>query len=163
MVNAAAGTGSAAPRFAATRVAPAGFRLPSTANRSAVTESELISAVSCVQDLLFEKCVLESMGLKVKVPMILKVDNKGVVDLVNNWSVGGRTRHITTKANFLRELKEEGVLKVIWFPTNDNSSDMFTKNLMGPIFEKHSKVYVSEEVVLKDSQEEGVGGRISPE
>jgi hypothetical protein len=134
-----------------------------TTSSLSVTESELISAVSCVQDLLFEKRVLESMGLKVKVPMVLKVDNKGVVDLVNNWSVGGRTRHITTKANFLRELKEEGVLKVIWFPTNDNSSDMFTKNLMGPMFEKHSKVYVSEEVVSTDSQEEGVGGRISPE
>jgi hypothetical protein len=124
-----------------------------------VTESELISAVSCVQDLLFEKCVLESLGLKVKVPMVLKVDNKGVVDLVNNWSVGGRTRHITTKANFLRELKEEGVLKVIWISTNYNSSDMFTKNLMGPVFERHSAVYVSGGMVSSmDSQEEGVGG-----
>jgi hypothetical protein len=123
-----------------------------------VTESELISAVSCVQDLLFEKRVLESLGLKVKVPMVLRVDNKGVVDLVNNWSVGGRTRHITTKANFLRELKEEGVLKVIWFSTNSNSSDMFTKNLMGPVFEKHSAVYVSGGVVSTDSQEEGLGG-----
>lgn len=105
--------------------------------------------------------MLESLGLKVKVPMVPKVDNKGVVDLVNNWSVGGRTRHIMTKVNFLRELKEEGLLKVIWISTNNNSSDMFTKNLMGPIFEKHSMVYVSEEVVSTDSQEEGVGGTVS--
>jgi ribosome biogenesis protein Nip4 len=101
------------------------------------------------------------MGLKVKVPMILKVDNKGVVDLVNNWSIGGRTRHVTTKVNFLRELKEEGVLKVIWISTNDNSSYMFTKNLLGSMFNKHSKVKVSDGITSTDSQEEGVGGTVS--
>jgi hypothetical protein len=129
------------------------------ASHLSVTESETVSAVSCVQDMLFGKSVLESIGLKVELPMVLKVDNKGVVDLVNNWSVGGRTRHITTKVNFLRELKEEGVLRVIWIPTETNSADMFTKNLQGPLFEKHSKDYVSE-VTSTDSQEEGVGGSL---
>jgi hypothetical protein len=37
---------------------------------------------------------MESIGLKVKKLMILKIDNKGAVDLANNWSIGGRTRHI---------------------------------------------------------------------
>jgi hypothetical protein len=77
-----------------------------------VTESELVAAVECVQDLLFEKIVLESIGLQVEVPMVLKVDNRGVVDLVNNWSVTGRTRHIAVRINFLRELKEEGLIRV---------------------------------------------------
>jgi hypothetical protein len=52
----------------------------------------------------------------------------------------------------------EGHLKVIWFSTNANSSDMFTKNLMGTVFAKHSMVYVSKEVASTDSQEEGVRG-----
>jgi hypothetical protein len=130
-----------------------------TTSHLSVTESETVSAVSCVQDMLFGKRVLESIGLKVELPMVLKVDNKGVVDLVNNWSVGGCTRHITTKVNFLRELKEDGVLKVIWIPTDNNSADMFTKNLQGPLFAKHSKDYVSE-VNSTDSQEEGVGGSL---
>jgi hypothetical protein len=34
------------------------------------------------------------MGLKVKLPMILEMDNKGAVDLANNWIIGGRTRHV---------------------------------------------------------------------
>lgn len=69
-----------------------------------------------------------------------------------------------TKANFLRELKEEGLLKVVWISTHENSSDMFTKNLQGPVFHKHSKVYVSE-TVSTNSQEEGVGSpnNVSPE
>jgi len=48
----------------------------------------------CTQDMLFEMRVLNSMGLKVKLPMILEIDNKGTKNLVNNWSIGGRTRHV---------------------------------------------------------------------
>ena len=59
-----------------------------------VTEAETIAAVDCYQEMLFVKRILESMGLKVKKPMKLEIDNKGSVDLLHNWSVGGRTRHM---------------------------------------------------------------------
>ena len=80
-----------------------------------VTAAELFSATSCVQDMMFVKNVLESMGLKVKLPMILRVDNKGAKDLLNNWSVGGRTRHIEVKQYFIRDLKVDEISKVEWF------------------------------------------------
>jgi len=79
-----------------------------------VTVVEGMSGVQCVQDFLYVMRVLESIGLRVKKPMILEIDNKGAVDLANNWSVGGRTRHIETRQHFLRNLKEEGILKVTW-------------------------------------------------
>ena len=85
--------------------------------------------------MLFTMRVLESIGLKVKKPMILKVDNKGTKDLANNWSVGGRTRHIDIRNYFLREHKEQSIIKTKWRSGNDNSSDLFTKNLAGPTFE----------------------------
>jgi len=44
--------------------------------------------------MLYVRHILESMGLKVKLPMIIEMDNMGAVDLANNWSVGGRTRHV---------------------------------------------------------------------
>jgi hypothetical protein len=59
-----------------------------------VTESELGGVTETAQDMLFVMSIVESMGLKVKKPMILYLDNKGAKDLANNWSVGGRTRHI---------------------------------------------------------------------
>jgi hypothetical protein len=71
-----------------------------------LTEAKLDSATSNVQDMLFVRQIIKSMGLKVKLPMILSVDNQGVKELVNNWSAGGRTPHVATKAMFLRELKE---------------------------------------------------------
>jgi hypothetical protein len=56
------------------------------------------------------KNVLESLGLRVKLPMVLETDNQEAVYLANNWSIGGRTRHIYVRSVFLRELKEAGVL-----------------------------------------------------
>ena len=41
--------------------------------------------------MLYIKRVLEAMELKVELPMVLKIDNSGAVDLTNNWSAGGRT------------------------------------------------------------------------
>ena len=91
--------------------------------------------------------VIESIGLKVKKPMILEVDNKGTVDLINNWSVGGRTRHVETRQLFLRELKERGVVMVQWCSGVDMTPDLFTKNLARPLFEKHSSKFVREKAV----------------
>ena len=54
-----------------------------------VTEAEQAAAVTCAQDMVYQKNLLESIGLQVELPMILEVDNKGAVDLANNWSVGG--------------------------------------------------------------------------
>ena len=72
----------------------------------AVTEAELISAVLTAQDMLFTMQILESIGLKVQKPMILQIDNRGAIDLINNWSVSGCTRHIDARLCFLQELKE---------------------------------------------------------
>ena len=62
-----------------------------------VTEAELVVATACAQDMLFSMRLMESIGLTVKKPMILTVDNKGAKDLANNWSVGGQTWHIDVR------------------------------------------------------------------
>ena len=104
-------------------------------------EAELVSATQCVQDMLYVKKVLESMELQVDLPMILYLDNKGAKELMENWSVGGRTRHVDVRYFFLRELKEQNVLRLQWISTTENPSDIFTKNLGNPLFSKHVAVF----------------------
>ena len=79
------------------------------------------------------------------------------MDLVNNWSVTGCMCHIMVRTNFLPKLKEQGLIKVELIPTAENSTDLFTKNLQGPLFEKHASVYVSD-MLSTDSEREGVMG-----
>ncbi len=70
-----------------------------------VCEAEQTAGLLCAQDMMYVPNVLESMGLKVKFPMTLEMDNKGAVDLANNWSIGGRTRHVDVRQCFLRNLR----------------------------------------------------------
>ena len=92
-------------------------------------EAELYAGISCARDMLYVKHVLESLGLKVKLPMKLEMDNKGVVDLANNWSFSGRTRHIGTKIEFLHGYKENGVIEIVWMPGSDNDADKYMEHV----------------------------------
>ncbi len=69
-------------------------------------KAELNAAVLCVQDMLYAMNLIELIGLKVELSNKLEIDNKGVIDLINSFSVGGCMRHIDFKQCFLRELKE---------------------------------------------------------
>ena len=89
--------------------------------------------------------VLQSLVFTVNLPIILEVDNQGDVHLANNWSIGSCTRHIDVRQYFPWELKEEGTLVVQWIPSNQNESDLFTKNLGGTFFEIFTQVYVGED------------------
>ena len=122
------------------------------------TEAELVAATQCAQDMLYEFRILTSIGLQVALPMTLEVDNGGTVDLANNWSIGGRTRHIEVQQYFVRELKEANLLQVIWTPGSEMSSDLFTKNLPGAIFEKHARKFVGEDKYFTNPQD--ASGRI---
>ena len=112
-------------------------------------EAELNAAVLCAQDMIYGKNLLESVGLKVQLPMVLQMDNKGAVDLINSFSVGGRTRHIDVKQCFLRELKESKQLIVNWIPGSENNADMFTKNLDGPLFKKYAELLLGENALRR--------------
>jgi hypothetical protein len=81
--------------------------------------------------------------------MTLEVDNKWAVYLVYNYCVGGTSRHVETRQYFLRKLKEEGIIKVIFIPSELNSSDLYMKNLARAGFEKHAKAYVGDDKSMK--------------
>jgi hypothetical protein len=55
-----------------------------------VTEVEIAAGVMVAQDMLYIYWLLESLELEVELPMVLKMDNSGAVDIANSWSAGGR-------------------------------------------------------------------------
>jgi hypothetical protein len=103
-----------------------------------VTEAEIIALVAAVQEMLYIMHLIEGMGLSVAKPMVLEVDNRGAVDLINGWSCSGGTKHTEVRIMFVRQLKEAGIISVIWTPEDENESDIFTKNTDERKFEKHT-------------------------
>jgi hypothetical protein len=108
--------------------------------------------------MMYQRNTLESIGLKVELPMFLEMDNKGAVDLVNNFSVGGRTKHVKVKRCFLQELKEAKVLVVKWIPGLENEADIFTKNLDGPLFKCYAELLLGEGAISGKGGDTKEGG-----
>jgi hypothetical protein len=108
--------------------------------------------------MLYVQNVLKLMGLKVKLPMLFEMNNKGTVDLANNWNIGGCTRHVDVQQCFLRELKESKVMDISWIKGLENDAYVFTKNLDGPAFKKCSMTLVGQDVQTKSSPSSEKGG-----
>jgi hypothetical protein len=117
-----------------------------------VCKAEMNLAVLCAQDMIYAKHILESLGLQVETPMVLQMDNKGAVDLINSFSAGGCTQHIDVRQCFLREMKEAKIIVVTWIPDTENEADMFTKNLDGPAFKRYAELILGKGALGKDSE-----------
>ena len=120
-------------------------------------KSEMLDWVVLLVTMVFHYWILKVLQrferyydkkFKVQLSMI-EVDNKGAKDVSNNWSVGGRLRHIDVRQFFLRDLKEDGMVVLKWISTDNNSTDMFTKNLHGPAFEKDATVLVGKDEYMQ--------------
>ena len=68
-----------------------------------VTEAEIITIVQCVQKIVYIMILIEPLQLKVRKPMIICSDNKGTLNLINWWCVGGGTKHMDYRIIFIRE------------------------------------------------------------
>ena len=77
--------------------------------------------------------------------ILLEIDNNGTVDLINNWIVGWRTRHVETGQLLLCEMKWQGGVQMIYISGYHNEVYFFTKNLPGPLFEKQILKFNDEE------------------
>ena len=95
------------------------------------TEVELNSVVLEAMGIMMAYHVLRGMTLLVELPLKLYVNNRGAVELANSWSIGGQSTHVGVgvKTNWLRSLKEMGVLIVLYKNGTELIPDIGTKNV----------------------------------
>ena len=108
------------------------------------TEAEHFAVSEVAKEVLFIKQLLDTIGIEIKLPIIVRVDNVGAIFLGNNFSVGQRTKHIDIRAHFVREYIEDDILKLVFIRTDDNDADIFTKNTSEDLYNKHSNKLVEE-------------------
>ena len=75
---------------------------------------------------------------------MVKTDNIGALFMSQNASAGVRTRHVDTRYHFIRENVEDGIIKVEFVKSNDNDSDIFTKNVNQETYEWHMKKFLGD-------------------
>ena len=74
---------------------------------------------------------------------VAAADNKGAYDLCHRFTSAQHSRHIDRKLFKMREKRGAGQVCVRYVPTNDNTSDIFTKILARQLFEKHRRTVLN--------------------
>jgi hypothetical protein len=73
------------------------------------TEAEHYAISEVAKEVLFIKQLLDTIGIEVKLPIIVRVDNVGAIFLGNNFSVG-KEQNILTSEHIL----SKNILKMIF-------------------------------------------------
>ncbi len=113
-------------------------------------EAEMIACSEAAKEIRFVYQLLISMGIKIKTPIEVKVDNIGAIFMMENASTSGRTRHVDIRYHYVREYIEDDFIKIVFVRTKDNLSDEMTKNVTGDIYNSHVSEYMAEREAIVD-------------
>ena len=105
-------------------------------------EAELYALSEASKEIKFIAQVLLSLGIKVKMPITVRVDNVGAIFMAENVNVSQRTKHIDIRARFITQMVEDGFIKIIFVRSENNTADVFTKNTSSATYWKHAEEFV---------------------
>jgi hypothetical protein len=101
------------------------------------TESEYQSLSECTQEAMFTQNLLNEIT-GTRLMAIIYEDNLGAIYLTRNQQVSARTKHIDIKHHYMRDLLGDKRLDIRFMRSEDNSSDIFTKNTSRDLHETHT-------------------------
>jgi hypothetical protein len=87
----------------------------------------------------------------VQLPIQVKVDNVGAIFMSENMTSSSRTRHMDTRYHFVKDMQNDGLIKIDFVRSEDNVSDIATKNVTDDAHDSHIDKYTS----LKGRLDEG--------
>ena len=91
---------------------------------------------------MFVLQLFESMKIKVKLPVTVRVDNMGAIFMAKNISTSNRSKHVDVRTKYVNEVVEDGKLKIVYVESGNNDADILTKNLGGELYSKHVKKFI---------------------
>jgi len=92
------------------------------------TESEYLALGTGVKDAIWVSNFLDELGYTCK-PLPILIDNRSAIQLASNPEFHRRTKYLDVRHHFVRETVKRGIISITYIPTEENVSDIFTKNL----------------------------------
>jgi len=96
------------------------------------TEAEYVAIAECSKDIIWYQQLFAELNIKNEKPTTIFSDNQGAILLTKNSIFHKRTKHIDIRFHFIRELQNDGRIKVKYVPTKEQPADMLTKSLCSP-------------------------------
>ena len=100
------------------------------------TEAEYVAQTHAAKEAIWLQSFISEIRGNKKDPLTILCDNQGAIALAKDNKFHARTKHIDLRYHFVREAVEDGKIKVAYIPTDENVSDIFTKPLAKPKFQK---------------------------
>ncbi|KAF0729711.1 hypothetical protein Ae201684_012771 [Aphanomyces euteiches] len=100
------------------------------------TEVEFIAAAEAAKSIVWLRELLEEMSFVVNSPTYLHVDNQSTIQVVHRSSSHDRTKHIRLRFHFIKDLVEEGMIKLRYINTKEQVADILTRGIVLAHFEK---------------------------
>ena len=107
------------------------------------SEAEYYALSEAVKEIPFIIQVLLIMGVKVEIPVKVCVDNMGAIYMSESSTSTTRTRHMDIRFKYVNNLQDQGLIKVDFVKSEENHSDVMTKNVTVELHEIHSKQIVA--------------------
>ena len=97
-------------------------------------EAEIYAAEKCLEEALWIQGILQDVGMKINLPLVINEDNQSLIRLAEEESLREGTKHLGAKLAFIRKYLKDGTIKFKYTRTEDNKADMFTKAFDGTKF-----------------------------
>jgi hypothetical protein len=99
-------------------------------------ESEFMAACAAAQESLWLTQLLKEFTCKFQDPIILFEDNKAYLDFSKNSTNHQRTKHISVRYHFIRDLIADRLISLTAIPSEENIADIMTKPLDKKVFQR---------------------------
>jgi hypothetical protein len=100
-------------------------------------ETEYYAGSNCLKKLLWLNEFFGEIGWKLKLPILIQVDNTAVVQLAYNKGNRSKLAHIEIKWEILKQKVSEGIVRLEHVRSDCNPADALTKPLEGDRFLQH--------------------------
>lgn len=92
-------------------------------------EAEYIALAETCQEVVWLRSLLEDFNEKQMQPTIIYEDNQSCIKLVYKEKYSKRTKHISTKYNYVKNLSDTDITRYMYCPTEIMIADILTKPL----------------------------------
>ena len=96
------------------------------------TESEYVAATHGLKEAMWLRSLLSEVFGSFKDPTVLLCDNQSAIALARDHQYHARTKHIDVRYHFIRWVIDQGVVRLVYCPTEDMVADVLTKALPSP-------------------------------
>lgn len=99
------------------------------------TEAKYVALSAATQEAVWLKRLLSDIKATPQMPVVIKEDNQGTIAVARNPISHNRTKHIDIKFHYVCEAVENGVIDLMYCPTEQMAADILTKPLTRQHFE----------------------------